>query len=44
MVDITYSKINSELNVTVENEIFKCKVIEKPFFDPKKEITSGIIK
>ena len=40
MVDIGFSKINTELNVVIEEKIFKCFVVEKPFFDPKKQITS----
>ena len=40
MVDIDYSKIGLEIEVTIDNKIFKCDVIEKPFFDPKKQITS----
>ena len=40
MVKINYSIIGSELDVSINKEIFKCEVIEKPFFDPKKKITS----
>ena len=38
MVKINYSKIGFELDVSINNEIFNCEVIEKPFFDPKKKI------
>ncbi len=39
MVDIEYSKIGLEIEVLIEDKTFKCEVIEKPFFDPKKKIT-----
>jgi glycine cleavage system aminomethyltransferase T len=44
MVDIKFSKIGSELNVEIDNENSKCTIVEKPFFDPKKQITSTSIK
>jgi len=40
MVEIEYSKINSELEVQINDKKFKCIVVEKPFFDPKKQISS----
>ena len=40
MLDIKYSKINTEIEVEINNVKFKCIVVEKPFFDPKKQITS----
>ena len=40
IVDIEFSQINTELNVQINEEKFKCVVVEKPFFDPKKKITS----
>ena len=40
IVDINYSEIGSKIDVLINNQIFKCNVIEKPFFDPKKKITS----
>ena len=40
MVNIDYSKIGLEIEVTIDNKNFKCEVIEKPFFDPKKQIIS----
>ena len=40
MVDINYSVIGMEIDVSIDNKNFKCEVIEKPFFDPKKKITS----
>ena len=43
IVDIEFSKINTELNVQINEEKFKCVVVEKPFFDPKKQITAKSI-
>ena len=40
MSEINHSNIGLELEVLINKEIFKCEVIEKPFFDPKKQITS----
>ena len=37
---IKYSKINIELNVQIDKEKFNCLVVEKPFFDPKKQIAA----
>tara|TARA_B100001142_G_scaffold292573_1_gene311534 strand:- start:2310 stop:3455 length:1146 start_codon:yes stop_codon:yes gene_type:complete len=39
MVNINFSKINIELDVQINEKKFKCIVVEKPFFDPKKKIT-----
>jgi aminomethyltransferase len=43
IVDIEFSKINTELNVEINEEKFKCVVVEKPFFDPKKQIIATSI-
>ena len=40
MVDIEYSKVNTELEVEIDGSISKCIIVEKPFFDPKKQITA----
>ena len=40
MLDINYSKIGLEIEVLIDDKKFKCEIIEKPFFDPKKKITS----
>ncbi len=40
IVDIKYSKIGSKLETLIDNSKVDCEIIEKPFFDPKKEITS----
>ena len=44
IVDIEYSKIGTEIEVLIDDKNFKCEVIEKPFFDPKKLITSKSFK
>ena len=44
MVDINYSKIGLEIEVSIDKKNFKCEIIEKPFFDPKKQITSKSLK
>ena len=43
LVDIEYSKINSKLAVKINDKKFKCTVIEKPFFDPKKKISTKLL-
>ena len=43
IVDIEFSEINTELNVIINEEKFKCVIVEKPFFDPKKQITAKSI-
>ena len=40
MVDIDYSKIGQKLEISIDNKTTNCEVIEKPFFDPKKKISS----
>ena len=44
MVDIDYSKIGIEIEVIINDRNYKCQVIEKPFFDPKKLITNKSLK
>ena len=43
IVETNYSNIGVELEFMIKNEIFTCGVIEKPFFYPKKQITSKSI-
>ena len=43
MLDIKYSRINIELDVQIDKEKFKCLVVEKPFFDPKKQIAAKMV-
>ena len=38
MVEINSSEIGNELKVTTNEGVFNCKVVEKPFYDPKKKI------
>ena len=40
IVEIEFSSIGMELDVSINKENYKCIVVEKPFFDPKKKITS----
>jgi len=41
MVEINSSEIGNELKVTTNEGVFNCKVVEKPFYDPKKKIASS---
>ena len=41
MVEIQQSKIGNDLTVNIDDVKVVSKVIEKPFFDPKKKITSA---
>ena len=41
MVDVNHSNINTELKIEIDSKIINSKVIEKPFFDPKKQITKS---
>ena len=38
MIEIGNSKIGNELEVLAHNGKFTAKVVEKPFYDPKKKI------
>ena len=40
MLDFKYSNIGFKLEVLIDFNNVECEVIEKPFFDPKKQITS----
>ena len=40
IVDIKHSKIGSKLETLIDNSKVDCEIIEKPYFDPKKKITS----
>ena len=44
IVNIEYSEINTELEVLINEERFKCIIVKKPFFDPKKQITTKSIR
>jgi aminomethyltransferase len=41
MVDIEFTNINSELNVEIDGTLVNSIVVEKPFFEPKKQITTS---
>ena len=43
IVLINESQIGNELDIKSDNSLIKAKVVEKPFFDPKKKIASGKI-
>ena len=38
MIEIDYSEIGAELKVKTNENQFNCKIVEKPFYDPKKRI------
>ena len=40
IVTIDNSQIDNSFDVKILDETFKAKVVEKPFYDPKKQITS----
>ena len=41
IINIECSKLNTELSTEIDGQDVKCTVIEKPFFDPRKKITSS---
>jgi len=41
MVDINHSEIGNKFEVTVDDKKFNCRIVEKPFYDPKKKIASS---
>ena len=41
MIEIDYSEIGAELKVKTNENQFNCKIVEKPFYDPKKKIASS---
>jgi aminomethyltransferase len=40
MVSIEQCEIGNELKVNTSEGLFNCKIVEKPFYDPKKKIVS----
>ena len=40
MISIEQSEIGNKLKVNTNEGIFDCKIVEKPFYDPKKKIVS----
>ena len=41
MVSIDQSELGNELNVDMNDQLIKAKVVEKPFYDPKKKIANN---
>ena len=41
MMDINHSEIGNDLKVNTNDGVFDCKIVEKPFYDPKKKIASS---
>ena len=41
MISIEESKIGNIVDVEVMNKTVKSTIVEKPFYDPKKKITSA---
>ena len=41
MISVEHSEIGNEFNVTNNEGMFDCVVVEKPFYDPKKKIASS---
>ena len=40
MVDIDHNKINTLFEIEILNNLYNARVVEKPFYDPNKKITS----
>ncbi len=41
MIEINYSELGNELNVQTHEGKYSAKIVEKPFYDPKKKIASS---
>ena len=41
MISVEHSEIGNKFKVTTNDGTFGCIVVEKPFYDPKKKITSS---
>jgi glycine cleavage system aminomethyltransferase T len=41
MVDKNFSKLGLNLLVKINGQMRKAKIVEKPFFDPKKSLPSS---
>ena len=41
MISVEHSEIGNEFNVTNNEGMFDCVVVEKPFYDPKKKIANS---
>jgi aminomethyltransferase len=40
MVDIDHNEINTLFEIEILNNLYNARVVEKPFYDPNKKITS----
>ncbi|MDA9670329.1 glycine cleavage system protein T [Candidatus Pelagibacter sp.] len=41
IIEINHSEIGTELKTETNGGIFNCKIVEKPFYDPKKKIANS---
>ena len=41
MIEINHSEIGTELKTETNEGNFNCKIVDKPFYDPKKKIANG---
>ena len=41
MISIEHSKIGDKFRIRIDENEFNCTVVEKPFYDPKKKITTS---
>ena len=41
MIEISFSAIGTKLIVNINNESFNSRIVEKPFYDPKKKIVTS---
>jgi glycine cleavage system aminomethyltransferase T len=41
MVDIDHTEINTLFEIEILSNLYNARVVEKPFYDPNKKITSS---
>ena len=41
MIEIDYTEINTLFEIEILNDLYNARVVEKPFYDPNKKITSS---
>ena len=41
MIEIDHTEINTLFEIEILNNLYKARVVEKPFYDPNKKITSS---
>ena len=44
MIEIDHTEINTLFEIEILNNLYKAKVVENPFYDPNKKITSNKLK